>query len=176
MKKNRKLTVSLLVVLIVALVLVGCNKSISKELDSDIEKYIHDTMVYEEENGARPVDACFISNGILGVEKNGDVTTVYLWQLGGCYIIDEEGKPVDDSGWSIPFKIEVKPEGDSYTIVNTEMPKDGSEYMTSIKEIFPASIVKDIENYYDSKLHEELTADFEKQVTEKYPDIGIIFE
>ena len=169
--KNVKSISLFLITLILVLLFTGCDSKSTSEVNKDIAKYLHDYIVEELENGIYPVDACFVSNGILYVETNEDITSVYLLQRDLCYVLDENGKPIKDSGGAVPMKYDVKVEGDIFTIVNIEMAESGSEYLKSLEEIFPAIALNKIKNYPDSQLQKELEKDLQRQIKEKYPDI-----
>ena len=170
---NRFKRISLIfITLTLVFLFTSCDDNSTAELNEDIEKYIHDYIVETLENESRPYDACFVSNSILYVEESEDITSVYLMQLFSCYILDEKGEPIEDSGGSIPKKYDVKNDGESYTIVNIEMPRDGNEYWESIDEIFPSKAVQIIKSFPDSQRQKKLETEIQKQIKAKYPDIS----
>ncbi len=71
----------------------------------------------------------------LGIRESQNKTNVYVWALVESYYV-QDGKLIVNSGSSIPYKFIF--ENDE--IVDYKMPRDGSEYGKSLKEIFPPDI------------------------------------
>ncbi len=71
----------------------------------------------------------------LGIRESQNKTNVYVWALIESYYV-QDGELIINSGSSIPYKFIF--ENDE--IVDYKMPRDGSEYGKSLKEIFPNDI------------------------------------
>ena len=72
-----------------------------------------------------------------GIVEEDGAKYAYMWILEEAYYV-ENGEVKSGSGSSMAYKIKfVNEEVDSY-----EIPKDGSEYTDSIKEMFPENLVE----------------------------------
>ena len=60
---------------------------------------------------------------------------MYIWALVESYYV-QDGKLISNGGYSIPHKFIIK----DNEIIDYKIPRDGSEYSKSIKEIFPLDI------------------------------------
>lgn len=67
---------------------------------------------------------------------------------------EEDGKVIQDSGSSIPYKFVVELINDEFVITDSRIPRDGSYYADDIKNIFP----KDVRDKLD-KIHHDSTVD-----------------
>ena len=69
------------------------------------------------------------------IKEKDDETYVYIWALVESYYV-QDGKLISNGGYSIPHKFIIK----DNEIIDYKIPRDGSEYSKSIKEIFPLDI------------------------------------
>lgn len=77
----------------------------------------------------------------LGIKEKDDETYVYIWALIESYYV-QDGKLISNSGSSIPYKFIIK----DNEIIDYKIPRDGSGYSKSLKEIFPVDIRNKLNN------------------------------
>ncbi len=98
------------------------------------------------------------------IEANKDNTyNVYAWVLSETYHYKDEELRLE-SGYSIPHKFIIKKENSTYVIKEYIIPKDGSYYKKSMKEIFPYSVRKEIEKVHINGTIKELNSEIKNQV------------
>ena len=61
---------------------------------------------------------------------------------------DEDGKMINESGSSIPYKFVVEKINDEFEVIDSRIPRDGSYYPKDIKNIFPRNVRKQIEDVH----------------------------
>lgn len=84
---------------------------------------------------------------LIDEKKKNNLFYVYAWVLEECFYY-EDGKVINDSGSSIPYKFVVKKVGDKFEVSDFRIPRDGSYYLKDIKNIFPRSVRKQIEDVH----------------------------
>lgn len=133
------------------------------EIEIAINEYLVDKIDseayhYENEKGF----ASFRTYLIEELERNNKYN-VYAWVLTGNYYL-ENSEIKQDSGSSIPYKFEVTFVNDKYIVTDSKIPRDGSLYTEDMKNIFPSSVRKDMEEvYYDGTI-ERLRLEIEQQL------------
>ncbi len=80
--------------------------------------------------------ACCMDWKVLGTERKGGQTTVYMLVFYEEYTL-EGGKLAVQTGCHIPTAITVEKDGSTYKLVEYWEPRDGSYYPTDIREKFP---------------------------------------
>ena len=85
-------------------------------------------------------------------------------------LVFKDGKSVCSGGYSIPYQFVLEKKNDSYVVISSKFPRDGSFYGKDIEELFPASIGKKIENANVDGTTEKLFFDIEEQVSRYYQD------
>lgn len=95
--------------------------------------------------------------------KAGTDYNVYAWVLEEKYY-EEAGEIQQDSGSSIPYKFVVEKQGEEYVVVDTQIPRDGSYYSVDMKDIFPATVRRDMEEVHSDGTIERLQMEIEQQV------------
>lgn len=132
---------------IIAVALLGCiavavcfltdpfPSSISSDLNSFLEKTVLDgDTIYNEDN----YRCCDIK--VLRSNTDGNVMTVYAWVLDEEYSY-KNGEIHDESGSHFPAIFMVNIVSDGYEMADDYwIPRDGSEYVSSIHEHFPVSL------------------------------------
>ena len=99
-----------------------------------------------------------------GIYKDKNYRYVYMWISEESFYI-KDNKIISGSGSSMPYKFTFKLAEDE--VVKYELPRDGNEYITSIKEMYPDDIENKVIDYtWDSD--EELI----KKVKEYYSDLS----
>lgn len=110
------------------------DKKLTNEQKSIIEQYISD-----RSNNYLEESMTFMSTHYFGSRFNNDKLKVYLWVRFSEYDT-KDGKFEEYSGYSIPYVVTINTVDDSFEIINIEIPKDGSEYIKSIKNMYPITI------------------------------------
>ncbi len=87
---------------------------------------------------------------------------VYAWVNDATYYL-ENNELKKDSASSIPYKLVVEKENDKYLVTDFKIPRDGSYYTTDMKNIFPRSVRKDMENVYFDGTSAKLDLEIEEQ-------------
>ncbi len=88
----------------------------------------------------------FFSYHGFGIEKKDNYKYAYMWIFNNSYYIEkyDYGDALAiSSGMSIPCKITFK----NNKVIKIEYPKDGNEYVSSIKNLFPSVIATQILNF-----------------------------
>lgn len=78
---------------------------------------------------------------------------IYMWILEESYYV-EDNKIISSEGSSMPYRFTYK----NGKIIHYDIPKDGTEYEKSIKELFPNSIENKVLEYQmdNNKIKEEI--------------------
>jgi hypothetical protein len=155
MKKETKialiiLAISIFILGIIGVIVVGLNNN-SKEIEVKGKEELYDKVeeyliskeqphYFVEEKNAKPNYnvsdfQVFTDIARLGIKEKDDETYVYIWALVESYYV-QDGKLISNGGYSIPHKFIIK----DNEIIDYKIPRDGSEYSKSIKEIFPLDI------------------------------------
>ena len=155
MKKETKialiiLAIAIFILGIIGVIVVGLNNN-SKEIEVKGKEELYDKVeeyliskeqphYFVEEKNAKPNYnvsdfQVFTDIARLGIKEKDDETYVYIWALVESYYV-QDGKLISNGGYSIPHKFIIK----DNEIIDYKIPRDGSEYSKSIKEIFPLDI------------------------------------
>lgn len=155
MKKETKialiiLAIAIFILGIIGVIVVGLNNN-SKEIEVNGKEELYDKVeeyliskeqphYFVEEKNAKPNYnvsdfQVFTDIARLGKKEKDDETYVYIWALVESYYV-QDGKLISNGGYSIPHKFIIK----DNEIIDYKIPRDGSEYSKSIKEIFPLDI------------------------------------
>lgn len=155
MKKETKisliiLAIAIFILEIIGVIVVGLNNN-SKEIEVKGKEELYDKVeeyliskeqphYFVEEKNAKPNYnvsdfQVFTDIARLGIKEKDDETYVYIWALVESYYV-QDGKLISNGGYSIPHKFIIK----DNEIIDYKIPRDGSEYSKSIKEIFPLDI------------------------------------
>lgn len=84
---------------------------------------------------------------LIDEKKENNLFYVYAWVLEECFYYEDE-KVINDSGSSIPYKFVVKKVNDKFEVSDSRIPRDGSYYSKDIKNIFPRSVRRQIEDVH----------------------------
>lgn len=135
-----------------------------EEIQIAIENYLLEKS--ESEPKHHENEKLFISiRTYLTEEKNNHkLYNVYAWVLEETYY-SENNEIKQDSGSSIPYKFVVELINDKYKVTDSRIPRDGSYYDEDMKNIFPRSVRKDMDNVYNDGTSEKLKMDIQKQVS-----------
>lgn len=116
-------------------------------------QYIIDNDTNPEKNNDRY--KMFVDYNGFGITEDNNYRYVYMWIAEESYYV-VDNKIVSGSGSSMPYKFTF--ELNENKVVKYEIPKDGSFYVTSIKEMYPDDIENKAINYQwkDDKLIKEV--------------------
>lgn len=155
--------VTLCLILIISIFMItGCNRKENYLTDNDYlydiaVQYIIDNDNNLEKNNDRY--KVFTDYNEFGITKDEKYRYVYMWIVEESYYV-VDNKLVIGPGSSMPYKFifELK----DNKIVQYEVPKDGNEYTSSVREMYPDDIennvihyqikedklIKEVKNYY----------------------------
>lgn len=111
-------------------------------------------------SGNGETDVQFEVHKVYGTKQEGDEMTVYLWSYYNTFNRETGNEIV--SGVSMPVVVTLKLIDLDYEVIDYEFPKDGSDYASSIHEMFPAKYLGFISQHTDYM--EELKAEMEEKV------------
>ena len=87
---------------------------------------------------------------------------IYAWVLEEKYYLEND-EIKQDSGSSIPYKFVVKNNDGKFTVTDSRIPRDGSYYSVDMKNIFPSSVINDMDDVHTDGTIERLELDIEQQ-------------
>ncbi len=131
--------------------------------NENIEQAIVDVMAAQgdaESKDSQPTGSkSFAAIEIFLIEEKTDHMLVHAWVVGStCYA--QDGKILEDSGYSIPYRFTVVEENGSYTVTEKEHPRDGGLYAQDMEALFPSSVRRDMECVYrdgtSKRLHQKI--------------------
>lgn len=94
---------------------------------------------------------------------NSEKYYVYAWVNEAKYYLEND-ELKKDTGLSVPYKFVVEKRNNQYYVSDSRTPRAGSYYEEDMKNIFPKSVRKDMENVYDDGTSMMLELDIEEQV------------
>ena len=158
---KKKMFLSLMVI-VSLFIITGCSNKENYITDNehlyDIAiQYIIDNDTNPEKNNDRY--KMFVDYNGFGITEDENYRYVYMWIAEESYYI-ADNKIISGSGSSMPYKFTF--ELNDNKVVKNETPKDGNEYTSSIKEMYPDDIenkainfqwkddtlIKEVRNYY----------------------------
>ena len=158
---KKKMFLSLMVI-VSLFIITGCS---NKENYITDYEHLYDTAVqYIIDNDTNPEKnndryKMFVDYNGFGITEDENYRYVYMWIAEESYYI-ADNKIISGSGSSMPYKFTF--ELNDNKVVKIETPKDGNEYTSSIKEMYPDDIenkainfqwkddtlIKEVRNYY----------------------------
>jgi hypothetical protein len=158
---KKKMFLSLMVI-VSLFIITGCS---NKENYITDYEHLYDTAVqYIIDNDTNPEKnndryKMFVDYNGFGITEDENYRYVYMWIAEESYYI-ADNKIISGSGSSMPYKFTF--ELNDNKVVKYEIPKDGNEYTSSIKEMYPDDIenkainfqwkddtlIKEVRNYY----------------------------
>ena len=158
---KKKMFLSLMVI-VSLFIITGCSNKENYITDNehlyDIAiQYIIDNDTNPEKNNDRY--KMFVDYNGFGITEDENYRYVYMWIAEESYYI-ADNKIISGSGSSMPYKFTF--ELNDNKVIKIETPKDGNEYTSSIKEMYPDDIenkainfqwkddtlIKEVRNYY----------------------------
>ena len=154
-KKNTKKSLIILSVIFVTIIcgLIYYNKNLKINLVTDSDDLYNVAIDYLREkefqdnpdSNEKDFNIFFAYHGF-GIEKKDSLKYAYMWIFNNSYYIEKDeygGALAISSGMSVPCKITFK----NNKVVKVEYPKDGNEYVSSIKNMFPSVIATQVLNF-----------------------------
>lgn len=96
-------------------------------------------------------------------KEDGKYYNIYAWVLEEKYYLENDEIKKDSSS-SNPYKFVVENIENQFTVTDSRIPRDGSYYIVDMKNIFPNSVIDDIDNVYKDGTIERLGLDIQKQI------------
>lgn len=106
-------------------------------IDREMHEFICDELI-KDFHSKNDNCAWFIDCKVLGTDKNGSETTVYMVVMYEEY--SNENGLKNESGAHIPTVVKVKQENGKYTLTDIREPRDGSYYADDIRDMFPGTL------------------------------------
>ena len=100
---------------------------------------------------------------LIDEKEKDNLYYIYAWVLEECFYFEND-KIMDESGSSIPYKFVVEKINDKFEVTDSRIPRDGSYYPKDIKNIFPRSVRKEIENVHQDGTIERLSLENKQKV------------
>lgn len=136
------------------------------EMRIEIEMAIKEYLVEKSDNEPKHHDGekTFVSMRIYLLEevKGDELYYIYAWVRDGKYYLEND-ELKQDSGSSIPHKFVVEKINNEFVVTDSRIPRDGSYYADDMKNIFPRSVRKDMENVHTDGTNQRLGLEVEEQ-------------
>ena len=172
-KKSLKIIVVLCIIvgLIILFGLVYYIKYLKVNLDSHsdylydaaINYLMEDELQYNADNKNKDFNVFYAYHGF-GIEKSGNKKYVYMWVYSQSYYLEKDNALAISSGSSIPYKFIFR----DGRVIRVETPKDGNEYVSSIKKMFPGIIAYQVLNYDNPKNINKLFNEVQEKMNSYY--------
>ena len=126
--------------------------------DVNLEKVIKDYLSINNGN----IKTFIAMKTYLITERNNNYD-VYAWVLEKGYYQDNN-EIIENSSSSIPYKFEIEKIDNEFIVKSYIMPRDGSYYYKDMKDIFPSSVLKEMDNIHTDGTIERLDLEIQEQV------------
>jgi len=140
------LNINVLVLVLVAALLVGCNnngielKDGDKHITVEMDEVISNFIIQKYSSSYLDTEKQFEVHKVYGTSESDGVLSVYMWSYYGGF--NKSTKTQNQAGHSLPAVIQLKKEKEHYSVVNYTEPQEGSFYQSSLKKMFPEKYVK----------------------------------
>ena len=133
--------------------------------DVNIEKVIKDYLIKEDEQvNYYEGEKSFASMHIYLINKDiGNKYYVYAWVLQEKYYL-EDNNVVRDTSTSIPYKFTLIKNNNEFIVSAYDIPRDGSYYVKDMKQIFPNSVLRDMDSIHTDGTIEKLSLEIQNEV------------
>jgi transcriptional regulator with XRE-family HTH domain len=156
-KKKSKNIIIILCIIILIFIVIGLlyyNLKLKVDLDTHsdylykvaIDYLKEEEIAYNPDSKNKDFNVFYAYHGF-GIEKNGNYRNVYMWIFSDSYYLDEDNGLESSSGFSMPYKFVFR----DGKVIRVEVPKDGNEYVESIKKMFPGIIAIEVLNFHTDK-------------------------
>ena len=137
----------ILILIVVAAIIVSNNKKEVSHVNNTNNDYLYDIAIdylkeeYTEEDEYKDKEdfQVFFDYEGFGITEDENIKYAYMWIVEESYYV-EDNEVKSGSGSSMAYKIKFVDD----VVVNFEIPKDGSEYDESIREMFPEEIANKV--------------------------------
>lgn len=137
----------------------------SIKMEEAIKEYL---IKRDEENNYYDNEKSFAALKTYLITKKSETKYfIYAWILQEKYYLENENV-INDSGSSIPYKLELRKNKDNFEVVDYHIPRDGSYYVKDMAKIFPIKVRKDM-----AKIRQDGT--IEKLKWEIQEDVNLYF-
>ena len=136
--------------------------------DSAISYLKEDEFAYNPDSKNKDFNSFYAYHGF-GIEKSGNYKYVYMWIYNQSYYLEEDNALAISSGFSVPYKFAFR----DGKVVRVETPKDGNEYISSIKKIFPGIIGVQVLNFHSEKNINKLMNEVEEKKNSYYSYLNL---
>ncbi len=130
-----------------------------------VEKAIRDFLIKEEEkNSHYENEKTFVVMRTYLIKENRiDHYYLYSWVVEESYY-KENDKIIKDTSSSIPYKFELIKNENEFEVKDYTIPRDGSYYEKDMKNIFPHSVLKDMNKVHEDGTVEKLLAEIQNDI------------
>lgn len=164
MTSRKKIALSTAAVAFVACLAVCLFANPSSSIDERLAVFIDCEIASHHQSPYSGENFCCLDWEVIGTERDGDQTTLYMWVLYKEYSYDEELSL--EAGAHILTAITVEQNEGSYRLVEYWEPEDGSYYLDSVKEKVPMLLwgkATDSQRYIDDQ-----SAELERMAMEHF--------
>ena len=134
-----------------------------EEIISGVENYLLEKSESELKQYENEKSFVGIRTYLIKEKNNHKLYIVYAWVLEEKYYL-ENNKIKQDSSSSIPYMFVVEHTNDKYKVTDSRIPRDGVYYAEDMKNIFPRSVRKDMDEIHNDGTIKKLKMDIEKQL------------
>lgn len=134
-----------------------------EEIISGVENYLLEKSDNEPKHHENEKSFVSIRTYLIEEKNNHKLYIVYAWVLEEKYYL-ENNKIKQDSSSSIPYMFVVEHTNDKYKVTDSRIPRDGVYYAEDMKNIFPRSVRKDMDEVHNDGTIKKLKMDIEKQL------------
>ncbi len=134
-----------------------------EEIISGVENYLLEKKESEPKHHENEKSFVSIRTYLIEEKNNHKLYIVYAWVLEEKYYL-ENNKIKQDSSSSIPYMFVVEHTNDKYKVTDSRIPRDGVYYAEDMKNIFPRSVRKDMDEIHNDGTIKKLKMDIEKQL------------
>ncbi len=134
-----------------------------EKIISEVENYLLEKSDNEPKHHENEKSFVSIRTYLIEEKNKHKLYNVYSWVLEEKYYL-ENNKIKQDSSSSIPYMFVVEHTNDKYKVTDSRIPRDGVYYAEDMKNIFPRSVRKDMDEIHNDGTIKKLKMDIEKQL------------
>ncbi len=133
-----------------------------EKIISEVENYLLEKSDNEPKHHENEKSFVSIRTYLIEEKNKHKLYNVYAWVLEEKYYL-ENNKIKQDSSSSIPYMFVVEQTNDKYKVTDSRIPRD-KVYTEDMKNIFPKSVRKDMDEIHNDGTIKKLKMDIEKQL------------
>ena len=134
-----------------------------EKIISEVENYLLEKSDNEPKHHENEKSFVSIRTYLIEEKNKHKLYNVYAWVLEEKYYL-ENNEIKQDSGSSIPYMFVVEHTNNKYKVTDSRIPRDGVYYAEDMKNIFPRSVRKDMDEIHNDGTIKKLKMDIEKQL------------